>query len=63
MTTTPSPAAARTFHLDGSIVEGPATARHPSFETRTREGKIEIRALALRRLGMQRCSRRGDHPK
>ena len=32
-----------TFRLDGSIVKRPATARHPSFETRTREGRIEIR--------------------
>ena len=28
---------------DGSIIGGPATAPQPAFETREREGKVEIR--------------------
>ena len=32
-----------TFRLDGSLVKGPATSPQPTFETRTSEGKIEIR--------------------
>jgi nitrite reductase/ring-hydroxylating ferredoxin subunit len=35
-----------TFRLDGSIIKGPATAPQPSFETRVRESKIEIRSPA-----------------
>lgn len=31
---------------DGSLLRGPATAPQPAFETRTREGKIEIRLAA-----------------
>lgn len=30
---------------DGKLLEGPATLNQPSFETRVRDGKIEIRAL------------------
>jgi nitrite reductase/ring-hydroxylating ferredoxin subunit len=29
--------------IDGHIVHGPATQKQPSFETRVRDGKIEIR--------------------
>lgn len=32
-----------TFGLDGSVLRGPATSPQPSFDVRTREGKIEIR--------------------
>lgn len=32
-----------TFRLDGSVARGPATSPQPSYEVRTREGKIEIR--------------------
>lgn len=32
-----------TFRLDGSIVKGPATSPQPSFATRVRNGKVEIR--------------------
>ena len=32
-----------TFRLDGTIVKGPATAPQPSFDVRSRQGKIEIR--------------------
>ncbi len=32
-----------TFRLDGSIVKGPATSPQPSFEVRTRDGRVEIR--------------------
>lgn len=32
-----------TFALDGSIVQGPATAPQPAFETRVVEGRIEVR--------------------
>jgi nitrite reductase/ring-hydroxylating ferredoxin subunit len=36
-----------TFRLaDGEIVRGPASAPQPSYETRVRDGKIELRALA-----------------
>jgi nitrite reductase/ring-hydroxylating ferredoxin subunit len=35
-----------TFHLDGSIVRGPATAPQPRYDVRARGGKIEIRAPA-----------------
>ena len=32
-----------TFGLDGTLLKGPATSPQPSFETRVRAGKIEIR--------------------
>jgi nitrite reductase/ring-hydroxylating ferredoxin subunit/uncharacterized membrane protein len=32
-----------TFQLDGAIVRGPATAPQPVFETRLRDGSIEVR--------------------
>lgn len=32
-----------TFQLDGSLVKGPATSPQPSFDVRTRDGKVEIR--------------------
>lgn len=36
-----------TFRLtDGKIVRGPASTPQPSYETRVRDGKIELRALA-----------------
>jgi nitrite reductase/ring-hydroxylating ferredoxin subunit len=36
-----------TFRLtDGEIVRGPASTPQPSYETRVRDGKIELRALA-----------------
>ena len=34
-----------TFRLDGSIVNGPATAPQPCFEVRIEDGKVEIRGL------------------
>jgi len=36
-----------TFRLDGTVVKGPATAPQPTFDLRTRQGKIEIRQTKL----------------
>jgi len=33
-----------TFGLDGSIVKGPATSPQPRYQTRVRDGRVEIRA-------------------
>jgi nitrite reductase/ring-hydroxylating ferredoxin subunit/uncharacterized membrane protein len=33
-----------TFRLDGSIVQGPATAPQPRFQVRVRKGKVEIQS-------------------
>jgi Rieske Fe-S protein len=33
-----------TFRLDGSIVNGPATAPQPRFDARLSDGKVEIKA-------------------
>jgi len=34
-----------TFRLDGSVVNGPATAPQPRFDARLSDGKVEIRAV------------------
>jgi nitrite reductase/ring-hydroxylating ferredoxin subunit len=33
-----------TFGLDGRVIRGPAVASQPRLETRTRDGRIEVRA-------------------
>jgi nitrite reductase/ring-hydroxylating ferredoxin subunit len=41
------PCHGRTFRLsDGAILRGPASAPQPSFETRVRDGKVEVRTRA-----------------
>lgn len=35
-----------TFRLDGTIVKGPATSPQPAYDTRRKDGKVEIRPCA-----------------